>query len=237
MKTGLAHQTSMICWLVAMSTAGLDIKASSCESPPSSDSADSRASAAEELALSQKTPRTTRTRNGTQGNPRTGFGRRSDPDDHLNKSSNWRPPDETGHQPVVVPHVQFHRLAFRLNFTQRKKCAKNPVELARVKQRQGESTSVKPPLRNSRKGYSNNRSQEPLQETIQDPGVSSRTSATLRCQLSNVFPYNYLRTIAYIRKSNAWGMDLRGIIGRRAILMNDVQLCKLIDKLGQGGAD
>ncbi|GKF36749.1 reverse transcriptase domain-containing protein [Tanacetum coccineum] len=28
------------------------------------------------------------------------------------------------------------RRAFRLNFTQRKKCAKNPVELARVKQRQ-----------------------------------------------------------------------------------------------------
>ncbi|GKA67740.1 hypothetical protein Tco_0767657 [Tanacetum coccineum] len=35
-----------------------------------------------------------------------------------------------------------HKRAFRLNFTQRKKCAKNPVELARVKQRQGESTSV-----------------------------------------------------------------------------------------------
>ncbi|GJS47936.1 reverse transcriptase domain-containing protein [Tanacetum coccineum] len=34
------------------------------------------------------------------------------------------------------------RRAFRLNFTQRKKCAKNPVELARVKQRQGESTSA-----------------------------------------------------------------------------------------------
>ncbi|PWA74143.1 reverse transcriptase domain-containing protein [Artemisia annua] len=34
------------------------------------------------------------------------------------------------------------RKAFRLNFTQRKKCAKNPVELARVKQRQGESTSA-----------------------------------------------------------------------------------------------
>jgi hypothetical protein len=34
------------------------------------------------------------------------------------------------------------RKAFRLNFTQRKKCAKNPVELARVKQRQGESASA-----------------------------------------------------------------------------------------------
>nr|GFA38251.1 reverse transcriptase domain-containing protein [Tanacetum cinerariifolium] len=34
------------------------------------------------------------------------------------------------------------RRAFRLNFTQRKKCAKNPVKLARVKQRQGESTSA-----------------------------------------------------------------------------------------------
>ncbi|GJY08366.1 reverse transcriptase domain-containing protein [Tanacetum coccineum] len=34
------------------------------------------------------------------------------------------------------------RKAFRLNFTQRKKYAKNPVELARVKQRQGESTSA-----------------------------------------------------------------------------------------------
>nr|GEV01086.1 disease resistance protein [Tanacetum cinerariifolium] len=34
------------------------------------------------------------------------------------------------------------RRAFRLNFTQRKKCAKNPFELARVKQRQGESTSA-----------------------------------------------------------------------------------------------
>nr|GEV87484.1 reverse transcriptase domain-containing protein [Tanacetum cinerariifolium] len=32
--------------------------------------------------------------------------------------------------------------AFRLNFTQRKKCAKNRVELARVKQRQGQSTSA-----------------------------------------------------------------------------------------------
>nr|GFB90571.1 reverse transcriptase domain-containing protein [Tanacetum cinerariifolium] len=30
------------------------------------------------------------------------------------------------------------RRAFSLNYTQRKKCAKNPVELARVKQRQGE---------------------------------------------------------------------------------------------------
>nr|GEZ67228.1 reverse transcriptase domain-containing protein [Tanacetum cinerariifolium] len=34
------------------------------------------------------------------------------------------------------------RRAFHMNFTQRKKCAKNPVELARVKQRQGESTSA-----------------------------------------------------------------------------------------------
>nr|GEW20822.1 reverse transcriptase domain-containing protein [Tanacetum cinerariifolium] len=34
------------------------------------------------------------------------------------------------------------RRAFRLNFTQRRKCAKNPIELARVKQRQGESTSA-----------------------------------------------------------------------------------------------
>nr|GEZ39340.1 reverse transcriptase domain-containing protein [Tanacetum cinerariifolium] len=34
------------------------------------------------------------------------------------------------------------RRAFRLNFTQRKKCAKNPIELARVKQRQRESTSA-----------------------------------------------------------------------------------------------
>ncbi|GJR31512.1 reverse transcriptase domain-containing protein [Tanacetum coccineum] len=34
------------------------------------------------------------------------------------------------------------RKAFCLNFTQMKKCAKNPVELARVKQRQGEPTSA-----------------------------------------------------------------------------------------------
>ncbi|PWA95917.1 reverse transcriptase domain-containing protein [Artemisia annua] len=34
------------------------------------------------------------------------------------------------------------RKAFRLNFTQRKKCAKDPIELARIKQRQGESTSA-----------------------------------------------------------------------------------------------
>nr|GFB59431.1 reverse transcriptase domain-containing protein [Tanacetum cinerariifolium] len=34
------------------------------------------------------------------------------------------------------------RRAFRLNFTQRKKCAKNLIELARGKQRQGESTSA-----------------------------------------------------------------------------------------------
>ncbi|PWA84319.1 retroelement [Artemisia annua] len=34
------------------------------------------------------------------------------------------------------------RKAFRLNFTQRKKCAKNPVDLARIRQRQGESTSA-----------------------------------------------------------------------------------------------
>ncbi|PWA99920.1 reverse transcriptase domain-containing protein [Artemisia annua] len=34
------------------------------------------------------------------------------------------------------------RKAFRLNFTQRKKCAKNPVDLARIKQRQGETDSA-----------------------------------------------------------------------------------------------
>ena len=34
------------------------------------------------------------------------------------------------------------RKAFRLNFTQRKKCNKNPVEIARIRQHQGESTST-----------------------------------------------------------------------------------------------
>nr|GFA97010.1 reverse transcriptase domain-containing protein [Tanacetum cinerariifolium] len=54
------------------------------------------------------------------------------------------------------------RRAFRLNFTQRKKCAKNPVELARVKQRQGESTSAyverykdESATMDSKKSYSN----------------------------------------------------------------------------------
>nr|GFC42353.1 reverse transcriptase domain-containing protein [Tanacetum cinerariifolium] len=41
-----------------------------------------------------------------------------------------------------IDGIEELRRAFRLNFTQRKKCAKNHVELARVKQRQGESTSA-----------------------------------------------------------------------------------------------
>nr|GFC92462.1 reverse transcriptase domain-containing protein [Tanacetum cinerariifolium] len=65
-----------------------------------------------------------------------------DPDDHLKifesaaTIKNWP-------QPVwSIDGFEELRRAFRLNFTQRKKCAKNPVELARVKQRQGESTSA-----------------------------------------------------------------------------------------------
>nr|GFD14008.1 reverse transcriptase domain-containing protein [Tanacetum cinerariifolium] len=97
-----------------------------CESPPSSDSED------------------------------------SDPDDHLKESAatikNWPQPVWCHmFNSMLVGNARnwFSKLprrsidgfeelrrAFRLNFTQRKKCAKNPVELARVKHRQGESTSA-----------------------------------------------------------------------------------------------
>ncbi|GJR50302.1 hypothetical protein Tco_1400823 [Tanacetum coccineum] len=110
-------------------------------------------------------------------------------------------------QPVWCQHAQFHvfvgtrgtgstkytqkidgfeelRRAFRLNFTQRKKCAKNPVELARVKQRQGESTSAyverykdgEAAAANSRKGYSNNRSQEQSKRQSNDQSSSRNNS-------------------------------------------------------------
>nr|GFA44132.1 reverse transcriptase domain-containing protein [Tanacetum cinerariifolium] len=84
----------------------------------------------------------------------------SDPDDHLKifesaaTIENW-PQPVWCHMLVRNAQNWFRKLprrsidgfkelrrAFRLNFTQRKKCAKNPVELARVKQRQGESTSA-----------------------------------------------------------------------------------------------
>ncbi|GJV53409.1 reverse transcriptase domain-containing protein [Tanacetum coccineum] len=96
------------------------------------------------------------------------------------------------------------RRAFRLNFTQRKKCAKNPVELARVKQRQGESTSAyverykdecihvkacpeilkisgsfiqgEAAAADSRKGYSNNRSQEQSRRQSNDQSSSRNNS-------------------------------------------------------------
>ncbi|GJU25531.1 hypothetical protein Tco_1164152, partial [Tanacetum coccineum] len=69
-----------------------------------------------------------------------------DPDDHL-KIFESAATIENWPQPVWC-HMFNSTLVgnarnwFRLNFTQRKKCAKNPVELARVKQRQGESTSA-----------------------------------------------------------------------------------------------
>ncbi|GJU81826.1 hypothetical protein Tco_1284191 [Tanacetum coccineum] len=61
-----------------------------------------------------------------------------DPDDHL-KIFESAATIENWPQPVWCHML---RRAFRLNFTQRKKCSKNHVELARVKQRQGESTSA-----------------------------------------------------------------------------------------------
>ncbi|GJW04378.1 hypothetical protein Tco_1563234 [Tanacetum coccineum] len=65
-----------------------------------------------------------------------------DPDDHL-KIFESAATIENWPQPVrSIDGFEELRRAFRLNFTQRKKCAKNPVELARVKQRQGESTSA-----------------------------------------------------------------------------------------------
>ncbi|GJU27498.1 hypothetical protein Tco_1166119 [Tanacetum coccineum] len=63
-----------------------------------------------------------------------------DPDDHL-KIFESAATIENWTQPVIDGFEELRR-AFRLNFTQRKKCAKNPVELAKVKQRQGESTSA-----------------------------------------------------------------------------------------------
>ncbi|GJU36180.1 hypothetical protein Tco_1184534 [Tanacetum coccineum] len=64
-----------------------------------------------------------------------------DPDDHLKIFESAATIEKLAH-PVSIDGFEELRRAFRLNFTQRKKCAKNPVELARVKQRQGESTSV-----------------------------------------------------------------------------------------------
>ncbi|GJX83461.1 reverse transcriptase domain-containing protein [Tanacetum coccineum] len=65
------------------------------------------------------------------------------------------------------------RRAFRLNFTQRKKCAKNPVELARVKQRHGESKSA------LRRGYKDECIPRKAMATkFQDPkGPSFKSSA------------------------------------------------------------
>ncbi|GJV84845.1 hypothetical protein Tco_1524743 [Tanacetum coccineum] len=75
-----------------------------------------------------------------------------DPDDHL-KIFESAATIENWPQPVSNDVFEDFAKAFRLNFTQRKKCAKNPVELARVKQRQGESTSAyeKPPPRTAEK--------------------------------------------------------------------------------------
>ncbi|GJR97913.1 reverse transcriptase domain-containing protein [Tanacetum coccineum] len=72
------------------------------------------------------------------------------------------------------------RRAFRLNFTQRKKCAKNPVELARVKQRQGESTSAyslkKPPPRTTEKLLQTTGSQEQSRRQSNDQSSSRNNS-------------------------------------------------------------
>ncbi|GJY39759.1 reverse transcriptase domain-containing protein [Tanacetum coccineum] len=64
-----------------------------------------------------------------------------DPDDHL-KIFESAATIENCQQPKSIDGFEELRRAFRLNFTQRKKCAKNPVELARVKQRHEESTSA-----------------------------------------------------------------------------------------------
>ncbi|GJU03737.1 hypothetical protein Tco_1114075 [Tanacetum coccineum] len=68
------------------------------------------------------------------------YDRIGDPDDHL-KIFESAATIENWPQPVSIDGFEELPRAFRLNFTQRKKYAKNPVELARVKQRHGSPTS------------------------------------------------------------------------------------------------
>ncbi|GJU17800.1 reverse transcriptase domain-containing protein [Tanacetum coccineum] len=178
------------------------------------------------------------------------------------------------------------RRAFRLNFTQRKKCAKNPVELARVKQRQGESTSAyverykdecihvkacpeilkisgfmnginNPELikrlndrvpqtfdelmkrtrsfiqgeaaaADSRKGYSNNRSQEQSRRQSNDQS-SSRNNSYREVQTSKDH-----QPISHSEEKRV-GTDTVITIGRRAILTIEcVQCARLMDNLVKG---
>nr|GEU65132.1 reverse transcriptase domain-containing protein [Tanacetum cinerariifolium] len=121
------------------------------ESPPTSDFEDSRRKCRKRVSSSSSDSSDNEDEETGHWKSRNGYRNQEDED----MSRPWRDPDdhlkifksaatiENWPQPVwSIDGFEELRRAFHLNFTQRKKCAKNPVELARVKQRQGESTST-----------------------------------------------------------------------------------------------
>ncbi|GJS58675.1 reverse transcriptase domain-containing protein [Tanacetum coccineum] len=133
------------------------------ESPPSSDSEDSRRKRRRRVSSSSED--TSDNEDAETGHWKSKNKYRGDEDEDMSRPWRRRSTIENWPQPVwchmfnstlvgnarnwfsklprrSIDGFEELRRAFRLNFTQRKKCAKNPVELARVKQRQGESTSA-----------------------------------------------------------------------------------------------
>ncbi|GJR37850.1 hypothetical protein Tco_1213534 [Tanacetum coccineum] len=105
------------------------------------------------------------------------------------------------------------RRVFRLNFTQRKKCANNPVELARVKQRlRGVHQAL---LDENERTYSR-RSAEFLrtakkatQTTGHGEQFKSDNPMTEKVPTSQAPPY------ATLQRANAWGTDTVSIIASK----------------------
>ncbi|GJR88356.1 hypothetical protein Tco_0212367 [Tanacetum coccineum] len=124
---------------------------SSSESPPSSDSEDSRRKRRRRVSVSSED--TSDNEDAETGHWKSKNRYREDEDMSLpwrrqkvdaftRRISDFYPrEDKEGRMPANVKTYDGTGL-FRLNFTQGRSVPKNPVELARVKQRQGESTSV-----------------------------------------------------------------------------------------------
>ncbi|GKE58714.1 reverse transcriptase domain-containing protein [Tanacetum coccineum] len=132
------------------------------------------------------------------------------------------------------------RRAFRLNFTQRKKCAKNPVELARVKQRQGESTSAyeKPPPRTAEKatqtiGHKNSPGDNPMTRGNDKYTPLTMTPKEILATEGSNFPKPPpMRTLEEQRVGNGYCEYHR----QKGHTSNEcVQLRQLIDKLVKEG--
>nr|GFC00871.1 reverse transcriptase domain-containing protein [Tanacetum cinerariifolium] len=104
------------------------------ESPPSSDSEDSRRKRRKRVSSSSSDSSDNEDEETGHWKSRNGY--RNQEDEDMSRLWRRKLPRRS------IDGFEELRRAFRLNFTQRKKCAKNPVELARVKQRQRESTSA-----------------------------------------------------------------------------------------------